>query len=70
MNKDMVKGKARQLEGKVNEETGKASGNELLEFRGKAEHVAGKLQEKYFKGKTAFNDRGAYSSFWTGDVKQ
>ena len=37
MNKDIAKGKLKQVKGKVKEESGKLTGNESQEIRGKAE---------------------------------
>lgn len=47
MNKDIVKGKAQQVEGKVKEEAGKATGDTSLEIKGAAERLEGKLREGY-----------------------
>jgi len=47
MNKDQVKGRMKEAEGKVKEVTGKAFGNESLEAEGKVDQVAGKVQAGY-----------------------
>jgi uncharacterized protein YjbJ (UPF0337 family) len=47
MNKDQVKGRAKQTEGKVKEAAGKLVGNSKLEQKGKAENVVGKVQAAY-----------------------
>jgi uncharacterized protein YjbJ (UPF0337 family) len=44
MNKDRVKGSFEQAKGKVKEVTGKATGDAKLENEGKAQQVAGKVQ--------------------------
>lgn len=44
MNKDQVKGRAKQVEGKVKEITGKLVGNEKLEIKGKVEKSVGRAQ--------------------------
>ena len=44
MNKDQVKGRAKQVEGKVKEVTGKLVGNDRLEAKGKIENAVGKAQ--------------------------
>ena len=47
MNKDQVKGRLKQAEGKVKEVTGKAVGNDNLKARGQVEKAAGKAQTSY-----------------------
>ena len=42
MNKDQVKGRVKEAEGKIKEVAGKLVGNERLEEKGKAEKLAGK----------------------------
>ena len=44
MDKDRIKGSAEQAKGKVKEVAGKASGDSKLEGDGKADQVAGKVQ--------------------------
>jgi uncharacterized protein YjbJ (UPF0337 family) len=44
MDKDRIKGSAQQLKGKIKEVVGKASGDAKLEGEGKADKIAGKLQ--------------------------
>jgi uncharacterized protein YjbJ (UPF0337 family) len=43
---DKVKGRAKELAGKVKEETGRAIGNPDLQDRGTAEKMAGKIERK------------------------
>lgn len=42
MNKQHLKGRAKEAEGKIKELTGKLVGNERLEEKGRAEKIAGK----------------------------
>jgi len=51
MNKDMSKGQAKQVKGKMDEEIGKVTGNKSKEIKGKTEQVAGKIQKGYGKAK-------------------
>jgi len=51
---DKVKGTAREVGGKIKEETGKAIGNPDLEDRGTAEKVGGKLEKKVGDVKKVF----------------
>lgn len=43
---DKVKGTGKQVEGKVEEGVGKATGDEELEAKGKGKQVAGKVRKK------------------------
>ncbi len=47
MNKDQVKGRVKEAEGKIKEVTGKLVGNETLEAKGKVQRVLGKAQAKF-----------------------
>ena len=47
MNKDQVKGRAKEVKGKVKEVAGKIVGNVSTEMRGMAEKNAGKVQAAY-----------------------
>jgi uncharacterized protein YjbJ (UPF0337 family) len=51
---DKVKGTAREIAGKVKEETGKAIGNPDLQDRGTTEKVAGKVERKVGDVKKVF----------------
>jgi uncharacterized protein YjbJ (UPF0337 family) len=51
---DKVKGTAREVGGKIKEETGKAIGNPDLEDRGTAEKVGGKVEKKVGDVKKVF----------------
>lgn len=47
MNKDQVKGSAKQVKGKVQQIAGKAVGNRSLEARGDANRTIGRTQKAY-----------------------
>ncbi len=47
MNKDQMKGRLKQAEGKVKEVAGKVVGNERLQTEGKIEKAVGKAQTSY-----------------------
>jgi len=47
MNKDQIKGRAKQGKGKVKEVTGRVTGNKTLEGKGKLEKATGKAQAGY-----------------------
>ena len=46
MNKDQIKGKAKEIAGEVQEHTGRALGNKEQEAKGHAKELAGKAQKK------------------------
>ena len=56
MNKDQAKGTAKDIEGKVQEEAGRAVGSEEHEAKGLGKQVAGKAQKKYGDVKEAAKD--------------
>jgi uncharacterized protein YjbJ (UPF0337 family) len=47
MNKDQVAGGWRQLKGKVRQQWGKLTDDDLQQLEGNAEELAGKIQERY-----------------------
>lgn len=47
MNEDILKGKWHQLKGKIKEEWGDLTDDELDQIEGRSERLSGKLQEKY-----------------------
>ena len=47
MNTDRVAGQWKQIKGKVKEQWGKLTDNEIDQLEGHSEQLAGKLQEKY-----------------------
>ena len=51
---DKVKGTAREVAGKVKEQTGKATGNPDLQDRGTGEKIAGKVERKVGDVKKVF----------------
>ena len=51
MDKDELKGKAKQGMGGVKEKAGHVTGNEKMQSRGKADQMEGKAQEGYGKAK-------------------
>ena len=47
MNRDIVKGNFQQLKGKIKEQWGKLTDDEIDQMEGHADVLAGKLQERY-----------------------
>lgn len=47
MNKDTVQGNFQQIKGKLKEQWGKLTDDEIDQMEGKADVLAGKLQERY-----------------------
>jgi uncharacterized protein YjbJ (UPF0337 family) len=47
MNKDQVAGNWKQIKGKVKEQWGKLTDDEIEQLQGHSEQLAGKLQERY-----------------------
>ncbi len=47
MNKDSMKGNFTQLKGKIKQQWGKLTDDEIDQLEGNAEILAGKLQERY-----------------------
>jgi uncharacterized protein YjbJ (UPF0337 family) len=47
MNTDQVKGSWKQLKGKIKEQWGKLTDDDLTVINGQQEQLAGKLQERY-----------------------
>ena len=56
MNKDQVKGTARDIAGKIQEETGRAIGSKEQEAKGLNKQVSGKAQKKYGDAKEVVKD--------------
>jgi uncharacterized protein YjbJ (UPF0337 family) len=56
MNKDQVKGTAKDITGKVEEEAGRAVGSKEHEAKGLGKQVTGKAQKKYGDAKEAVKD--------------
>ena len=57
MNKDQVKGRAKEVEGAVKEVAGKIVGNTKLEDKGKVEQAVGKAQASYGDLKNELNKK-------------
>ena len=58
MNENQVKGKARDIKGKLQEEAGKAVGSSEQQAKGLGNQVAGKTQEKVGDAEEALRNRG------------
>ena len=62
MNSDQIKGKAKDIGGKIQEEAGKVVGSSEQQAKGLANQAEGKVQEKYGNVKDSVNkdsiDRG------------
>jgi uncharacterized protein YjbJ (UPF0337 family) len=56
MNKDQVKGAAKDVAGKVQEEAGKLTGNKEQQAKGLAKQVSGKIQKNFGDAKEATKD--------------
>jgi len=56
MNKDQIKGRAKEAEGKFKEHAGKIDGDETLEAKGKDERALGEAQAKFGDLKHALKD--------------
>jgi uncharacterized protein YjbJ (UPF0337 family) len=56
MDKDRVEGAAKNIKGKVKEVAGKLSGDAKLKSEGKADQVAGKVQNAFGGAKDAIRD--------------
>jgi len=46
VNKDQVKGRTKEVEGKINEVTGKVLGDKKLEVKGKIQQIGGEARAK------------------------
>ena len=57
VDKNEIKGGAKELGGKIKETAGRAVGNERLEAEGKVDQVEGKTQKNYGKVKDAVKDQ-------------
>ncbi len=53
MNKDQVKGKAKNIAGKVQEKAGKLVGSKEQQVKGLSKQISGKTQESYGDAKQA-----------------
>jgi uncharacterized protein YjbJ (UPF0337 family) len=55
MNDDQIKGKAKDIGGKIQEEVGKVTGSSEQQAKGLSNQAEGKVQEKYGDVKDAIN---------------
>jgi uncharacterized protein YjbJ (UPF0337 family) len=58
MNEDQIKGKAKDVGGKVQEKVGDAVGSSEQRAKGQSKQVEGKVQEKVGDVKDVFSDKG------------
>ncbi len=58
MNQDQVKGKAKDIAGKIQEKTGEVIGSSQQQAKGLAKQSEGKLQEKAGDAEEIVKDRG------------
>ncbi|MFD1343325.1 CsbD family protein [Litorisediminicola beolgyonensis] len=66
MNMDEIKGRWTEMKGKVREEWGELTDDEILETRGEREQMIGKLQARY--GKTREEVEREFDS-WVAKMK-
>ena len=57
MNRDTIKGKAKQVQGKLQDAKGDLTGNPADDVKGKVRQVEGKVQEAWGKSKDAARRR-------------
>jgi len=53
MDKDRIKGKAKQVEGRLRDAAGGMTGDTTEQIKGKVEHAEGVIQEEWGKSKDA-----------------
>jgi uncharacterized protein YjbJ (UPF0337 family) len=58
MNEDQIKGKAKDIGGKIQEGVGNAVGSSEQQAKGQSKQVEGKVQEKVGDVKDVFTDKG------------
>jgi uncharacterized protein YjbJ (UPF0337 family) len=58
MNEDQIKGKAKDIGGKIQEKTGEVIGSSEQQAKGLANQAEGKVQEKVGDAKDIVKDRG------------
>lgn len=61
MNKDQVKGAAKEIAGKVQEEVGKLVGNKEQQAKGLGKQISGKAQQIYGDAKEVIKDVSKHS---------
>ncbi len=57
VNRDQLEGKWKQVRGKVKEQWGKLTDDDLDQIAGKGEQLAGKIQEKYGVARSAADEQ-------------
>lgn len=67
MNRDTLEGQWTQLKGRVREQWGKLTDDDLDEVRGRAEQLIGKVQERYGIAK---DEASRQVDRWLRDVEQ
>jgi uncharacterized protein YjbJ (UPF0337 family) len=58
MNKDQVKGKAKNIAGKIQEQAGKLVGSKKQQIKGLSKQISGKTQEGFGDAKQSVEDLG------------
>jgi uncharacterized protein YjbJ (UPF0337 family) len=56
MNKDEIKGKAKEIQGDIKQKIGNATGDERLHDEGVADEVEGTVQNKFGEGRRKVGD--------------
>ena len=59
MNKDQVKGAAKDIAGKVQEEVGKLVGSKEQQIKGISKQISGKIEQKYGDAKEALKNKNS-----------
>lgn len=62
MNKDQVKGAAKDVAGKIQEQAGKMVGSKKQQVKGRYKQVAGKIQKSFGDAKQSVEDFDEHSS--------
>lgn len=62
MNEDQIKGKAKDIGGKIQEEVGKVTGSSEQQAKGLGNQAKGKVQEKYGDLKDSVNQNSTDSN--------
>ena len=62
MNKDQVKGAAKDVAGKIQEQAGKMVGSKKQQVKGRSKQVAGKIQKSFGDAKQSIEDFDKHSS--------
>jgi len=58
MNKHQVKGRAKNVAGKIQEQVGKLVGSKEQQIKGLSKQIAGKVQKAFGNAKQSFKDLG------------